>query len=184
MEVKKKGKGIVEWIIGLLLVISFVGLAVYTKGRLDEVAQMVSMEDSKLVLYEGPKTLKDATAEDIMSASELDRNFALMHSTDTTIKVNGYESYVYETNVNNNRAWSANYLPTQSRSPITYFDFEGIANIEVYVPNIELTTVKISPVSYGIEPVIDQVAHTVSFTVTEPNAYSLDRKSTRLNSSH
>lgn len=173
MEGKRKSIGILEWLIGIILIVALVVIAVYTKGRLDDVAQMVSMADSKLVLYEGPKSLKDATAEDIKSASEKDRDFTLKHSTDTTIKVNGYESYVYETNVNNNRVWSSDYLPTQSRAPITYFDFEGIANIEVSVSNIELETVKISPVSYGIEPVIDKVAHTVSFTVTRPDTYSL-----------
>ncbi len=173
MDKKRRIIGTVEWLIAVILLIVFGGLAWYTKDRQNEVKQMISMEDSRLVLYEGPKSLKDATADDIKSAAEDERDYSLMHSTDTVIKVNGYESYVYETNVNNNRNWAVNYLPTQSRAPITYFDFEGIANIEVSVPGIDLQSVKISPLSYGIEPVIDTAAHTVSFTVTVPDTYSL-----------
>lgn len=173
MDKKKRIIGILEWLIGLLLLIGCAALIWHIRGRQEEVKQMISMEDSRLVLYEGPKSLKDATAEDIKSAAEDERDFSLMHSTDTIVKVNGYESYVYETNVNNNRTWSPNYMPTQSRSPITYFDFEGIANIEVSVPNISIQSVKISPISDGITPVIDAAAHTVSFTITEPGTYSL-----------
>jgi hypothetical protein len=134
---------------------------------------MIDMGNSKLVLYEGPKSLKDAADEDMKTANEQQRDFSLMHSTKTMVQVNGYDSYVYETNVNHNRKWFGDYLPTQSRTPITYFDFEGIANITVTVPEIDLETVKISPLSYGIEPVIDTANHTVSFTITQPDNYTL-----------
>ncbi|MDF2542526.1 MAG: hypothetical protein K0S47_2244 [Herbinix sp.] len=173
MEGKKRILAIVEWMIALLLVASFVGIWMHTRQRQDEVAQMINMGDSKLVLYEGPKSLKDATDEDLKTVGEKMRDFSLLHCTDTMVRINGYDCYVYDTNVNHNRKWFGDYMPPQSRTPITYFDFEGIANIEVSVPNIELETVLISPISAGIEPVIDAVNHKVSFTVTDPGTYTL-----------
>ncbi|MDF2538987.1 MAG: hypothetical protein K0S76_2008 [Herbinix sp.] len=173
MEKKKRVLGIVEWIIVVALIGSLTYTAIYTKNRLQEVDEMINMTDSKLVLYEGPKSLKDATEGDLKALKERERDIALMHCTDTTIKVNGYESYVYDTNVNHNRSWSSDFMPPLSRTPVTYFDFEGIANIEVAVPNMELDTVKISPVELGIEPVINKEAHTVSFTIMEPGNYTL-----------
>jgi hypothetical protein len=173
MEKKKLVLGIMEWTVVLILVGLAVWLILQTKNRMQEVSEMINMNDSKLVLYEGPKSLKDATLEDLKTAGEDMRDISLMHCTDTTVKVNGYESYVYDTNVNHNRQWFGDYLPPLSRTPITYFDFEGIADIEVKVPEIDLKTVKISPLNADIEPVIDPVNHTVSFTITEPNTYTL-----------
>lgn len=173
MESKKQVFGIVEWLVVLLLIVLLSVLAIRTKDRLGEVKEMISMEDSKLVLYEGPKSLRDATKEDLKAAKEKDRDFSLLHCTDTIVKVNGYESYVYDTNVNHSRTWSPDYMPVQSRTPITYFDFEGIADIEVTVPDIELSSVKLSPVSMGIEPLIDEVNHKVSFTIKEHGNYTL-----------
>jgi hypothetical protein len=173
MEKRKRGFAIVEWFVVVILIAGILWSYLYTRNRLHEVGEMINMGDSKLVLYEGPKSLKDATAEDLKTVGEKIRDYSLMHCTDTIVQVNGYDSYVYDTNVNHNRKWFGDYMPPQSRTPITYFDFEGIANIVVTVPNIELETVKISPVSYGIEPVIDTVNHTVSFTVTEQDNYTL-----------
>lgn len=186
MERKKRVLGIVEWIVALVLAVTLAVVVVYTRDRLHEVSQMISMQDSKLVLYEGPKTLKDATADDLKTASESDktRDNSLLHSVDTIVKVNGYESYVYETNVNHNRMSDPQYRPTQSKTPITYFDFSGIANIEVTVPDIDLKTVKISPESLGIVPVIDAVAHTVSFTITEQGNYTLTFNDSPLRALH
>lgn len=128
---------------------------------------------SKVVLYEGPKSLRDATAEDLVSAPENQKDMALLHSTDTKIYVNGEECYVYETNVNHSRNWNANYLPSIGRTPIAYFDFEGIAEITVTVPDIEIESVKVSPVYAEIEPEVDAEAHTVTFRVTTPDTYTL-----------
>lgn len=173
MKKKKLIIAIAEWIIFLALTGALVWLAFSTKERIQEVDAMIDMGDSKLVLYEGPKSLKDAAEEDIKTVSEMNRDFSLMHCTDTKVAVNGYDCYVYDTNVNHNRQWFGDYLPPQSRTPITYFDFEGIADITVTVPNIDLTTVKISPLSYGITPIIDAEKHTVSFTITEPDNYTI-----------
>ena len=173
MKQRKLGLIIAEWAAAVIMLVVLGGLIFYIKTRQDEVSQMINMENSKLVLYEGPKSLKDATAEDLKTVSENQRDFSLMHCTDTLVSVNGYDCYVYDTNVNHNRKWFGDYMPPQSRTPITYFDFEGIAKIEVTVPDIDLETVKVSPVSYGIEPVIDAQNHKVSFTITSPDTYTL-----------
>lgn len=131
------------------------------------------MEHTSLVLYEGPKSLVDAGEEDLRNTSEKRRNFALMHCTDTKVRVNGQDCYVYDTNVNHTRQWVSDYMPPQSRTPIAYFDFEGMVEIEVEVPDRELESVKVSPLSYGIEPRIDKKAHTVRFTVNKPDNYTV-----------
>ncbi len=129
--------------------------------------------ETKVVLYEGPKSLRDATEEDLVSAPENKKDMALLHSTDTQVSVNGEECYVYETNVNHSRNWNAAYLPSIGRTPIAYFDFEGIAEITVTVPAVEIESVKISPLSAEITPVVDNEAHTVTFRVTTPDTYTL-----------
>lgn len=127
----------------------------------------------ELVLYPGPETLEDAEEEDLEDVSETERDIRLKHCVDTAVKVNGQECYVYETNVNHSRSWSADYLPKLSRTPITYFDFAGSADIEITVPNQDLEKVTISPLHYGIEPEIDREHHTVSFSVKEPDTYTV-----------
>ncbi|HHX13086.1 MAG TPA: hypothetical protein GX731_09700, partial [Clostridiales bacterium] len=173
MERKKLIVEIVEWLVLVGLIVLLFIIATKTRDRLEEVKEMVNMEDTKLVLYEGPKSLRDASKEDLKAAKEKDRDFSLLHCTDTIVRVNGYESYVYDTNVNHNRSWSVDYMPVQSRTPITYFDFEGIADIEVIVPDIDLESVKLSPLASGIQPLIDTVNHKVLFTITEPGNYTL-----------
>lgn len=159
-------------LIGFLL-ISLIPAALYVKNRLNEVKDGNMLKDAKLVLYEGPKSLKDAAPEDLKSTSEKQRDFSLMRCTDTEIKVNGYGCYVYDTNVNHTRQWVSNFMPPISRTPIAYFDFEEAAMIEITVPNINLENVKISPVSYGLEAKIDKEKHTVAFTVTKPDQYTV-----------
>lgn len=131
------------------------------------------LEESKVILYEGPQTLRDATEEDLVNTGENNRDMALLHCTDTKVRVNGQECFVYDTNVNHTRAWLSNYYPPQSRTPVAYFDFEGTVEIQVAVPNIDIENVKISPLSYGIEPIVDKEAHTVTFRVETPDAYTL-----------
>ncbi|MDF2589187.1 MAG: hypothetical protein K0S41_3028, partial [Anaerocolumna sp.] len=173
MKGKKQVLGIIEWLVVLALVISSVVVLRYIITRTDEVKEMVNMKDSKLVLYEGPKSLKDATEADLKTTGESLRDFTLKHCIDTKVSVNGYDCYVYDTNVNHTRQWVSDYMPPQSRTPITYFDFEGVANIKVTVPGIDLETVTISPVSANIKPVIDTINHSVSFTITKPDTYTV-----------
>lgn len=173
MKKKSIGLTLIEWALLALLAGTLVWLIFATKNRQETVSAMVNMGDSKLVLYEGPKSLKDATPEDLKTVGEKQRDFSLMHCTDTKVNVNGYECYVYDTNVNHNRQWFGDYMPPQSRTPITYFDFKGIADIKVSVPNIDLESVKISPLSDGIIPLMDAKNHTVSFTITKPDTYTV-----------
>ena len=128
---------------------------------------------AKLVLYEGPKSLKDATKEDLVATSEEGRDLDLKHCVDTSITVDGEDCYVYDTNVNHTRKWVSNYLPPISRTPITYFDFEGRADIVITVPEREIENVQISPVSYGIKPKVNKKDHTVSFSITKPDTYTI-----------
>lgn len=173
----KSKKGVlmqtIEWLMAAVLIVLAVMGFRYVNGKTAEVSKMIDFNDSKLVLYEGPKSLKDATEEDLKTTGEKLRNFTLLHCTDTTVKVNGYDSYVYDTNINHTRSWVSDYMPPQSRTPITYFDFEGAVKVQVTVPNIELNSVKISPVSEGILPEIDKENHRVMFTITKPDTYTL-----------
>jgi hypothetical protein len=164
---------IVEWVIVALLIILSAGGFIYINNKTEEVSGMVDFQNAKLVLYEGPKSLKDATEEDLQSANEKSRNFALLHCVDTKVKVDGYDCYVYDTNVNHTRSWVSNFMPPQSRTPITYFDFEGVAKVEVTVADKDLQEVKISPEKYHITPNIDKESHKITFTITEPDTYTL-----------
>lgn len=130
-------------------------------------------DNAIVVLYDGPETLEDATLEDLEAVSESERDYTLKHCVDTIVKVNGQESYVYDTNVNHTRTWYSNYEPPQSRTPITYFDFEGEVLIEVTVPEKEIESVKISPASYNIEPKVNKKNHTVTFAISEPDTYTV-----------
>ncbi|WP_310604931.1 glycosyl hydrolase family 28 protein [Anaerosporobacter sp.] len=165
---KNKVENIVIMLLSIAILIS-VGLIVYSKTSANEKNTVAS----KLVLYEGPKSLQDATEEDLVSGSEESRDFTLKHCVDTRITVDGEECYVYDTNVNHTRQWVSNYLPPISRTPITYFDFEGRADIVITVPEKDIESVQISPLSYGIKPKVNKKEHTVSFSITTPDTYTI-----------
>lgn len=178
MSKSKKGLVIQVLLIVILLAAAVVSVLYVQKKSADLAAKesipaVNILENAKLVLYEGPKSLKDATADDLKPANEIDRKTALLHCTDTKVTVNGYDCYVYDTTVSNSRTWDVNYLPKLSSTPITYFDFEGTAVIQVTVPDQDLSSVKISPVSSGLVPEIDKEKHTVTFTVTTPDNYTV-----------
>jgi len=128
---------------------------------------------TKLVLYEGPKTLRSATEEDLKATSESLRDFSLLKCTDTLIQVDGYDCFVYDTNVNHTREWVGNFMPPISRTPITYFDFEGTVTVTIQVPNIDIEEIQISPLSYGITPVVDVSNHQVTFDINEADTYTV-----------
>lgn len=132
-----------------------------------------ALAESKLKLYDGPKSIRLATESDLKATSEQLRDFSLLKSSDTIIKVNGYDSFVYETNVNHTRQWVSTYLPPISRTPMTYFDFEGVAKVEVTVPSQSLDSVVISPASYHIVPEIDLETKTITFEITHPDTYTI-----------
>lgn len=164
---------VIETILIVLLLLAVMTSAIHIKKEIDTRKDYNIMENAKLVLYEGPKSLKDASAEDLKAVSEKQRDFSLMHCTDTQIKVNGYDCYVYDTNVNHTRQWVDGYMPPISRTPIAYFDFEGAARIEITVPDQDLAKVKICPASYGLIPETDRESHTVAFTITKPDTYTI-----------
>lgn len=143
----------------------------YTLNKEQKEAAM--WENSKVILYDGPKSLRDATPEDLENASEYGRDFSLLHCTDTTITVNGMDCYVYDTNVNHTRQWVSNYCPPISRTPVAYFDFEGRAEITITVHDREINEVSISPASYGIVPKVDKEKNTVTFVIEQPDTYTL-----------
>lgn len=169
----KNGKAILQYLLIVALAVMSVGAVFVLKKELAMKEVKDAMAQSKVVLYEGPKSLRDATEEDLKNSSEKGRDITLLHCTDTQVTVNGTECYVYDTNVNHTRQWVSNYCPPMSRTPITYFDFEGMVEIQVTVPNIQLEEVKISPLSYEIEPQIDPEAHTVTFRIDTPDTYTL-----------
>ena len=127
----------------------------------------------KTYLYDGPESLKDATEDDLISASEKDRDFALKHCVDIHIKVNGQECYVYDTNVNHSRRWDENFMPLLSRTPVTYFDFEEKADIEITVSGQLSDKVSVHPLSYGITPSVNREQNTIIFSVDQADTYTV-----------
>ncbi len=156
----------------VLLVAIGISAVIMSKRIMSEGSENM-LEEAKLVLYQGPASLQDAAEEDRKSVSENQRDLSLMHCTDTLLKVNGYDCYVYDTNVNHTRKWVDGYVPPISRTPVAYFDFEGAAQISVTLTEREIETVKISPLSYGIVPEIDKENRTVSFMITTPDTYTI-----------
>lgn len=183
MEQKKKS-GILWIIIDILLLAVIVVAVVMMMQMSESYKDARTWDDAKLVLYEGPKSLQDATEDDIKSAPENARDFTLKHCTDTQVSVNGYDCYVYDTNVNHSRTWSSDYLPPQSRTPVTYFDFEGRADIVVTVPNMDIESVQVSPLDSKLALELDAAAKQVSFTITEPGAYTVTFNDSPLRAVH
>lgn len=169
----KKGKAIWQYLVMVVLLVLFLSGIFVLREQIMERIEINRFANTELILYDGPTSLRDATPEDLKNTSENGRDISLLHSTDTFVTVNGQDCYVYETNVNHTRQWVSNYCPPMSRTPITYFDFKGMVEIEIKVPNMELEAVKVSPLSYGIEPVVDKEAHTVMFCISTPDTYTL-----------
>lgn len=162
-----------EGIVIVVLFLCLIGVSVIVVNKKRPAKEVISIKETQLVLYEGPKSLRDATEEDLISANETAKDFSLLHCTDTLVRVNGYDCYVYDTNVNHSRKWYSDYMPPNARTPITYFDFEGVVEVTIEVPNITLETASVSPMQYGITPVIDKEKHTVTFTITKPDQYTI-----------
>lgn len=169
----KKSITIIQYLLMAVCVALIICAIPVIKAKQAVIADSKALSASKVILYEGPKSLRDATEEDLKNTAENNRDFSLLHCVDTKVTVNGKDCYVYDTNVNHTRSWVSSYYPPQARTPITYFDFEGSVEIEVTVPNIDIESVKISPVAYGIESIVDKDSHTVKFRVSNPDAYTL-----------
>lgn len=127
----------------------------------------------KAILYDGPKSLSNASEKDQECLPENLRDIRLKRCIDTRIEVDGEPCFVYDTNVNHSRSWEENYYPALSRTPIAYFDFEGKADIKITVLNQDIKEVSVHPLSYGIEAVINETEHTISFSITNPDTYTV-----------
>lgn len=112
---------------------------------------MAEEEPTLLTIYEGPKTM---TTSGIAS-----------------VTANGYDLFVYDVMVNHEHIWNANTQPT--RTPMTYFDFEGRVRIDVRMPGLEkpVESAKVQPLSCGIEPTVSDGV--VSFIIDRPGQYTV-----------
>lgn len=168
---------VIGWVVIYFLIVGIVYSAIQMPSAIEKMQQKNKVADSKVVLYEGPKSLQDSTQEDIDSMSEDARDFeeyAITHCVDTVVKVNGEESYVYDTHVNNTHTWKTDYYPAQERTPITYFDFDGTAQITVEVKDIDIKAVTVRPLKYNIKPEIDVKNHRVTFYIDTPDTYTVE----------
>lgn len=166
---------VVGCVIFYFLIVGIIATAIQIPASINRMSENNKISQSKVVVYDGPKSLKDATAADLELASEKDRDsIALMHSVNTKVSVNGQESYVYETIVNNTHTWMSDYFPALERTPITYFDFDGTVRVTVEVPETDIKSVTIRPLSYNIKPDIDTKKHTVSFVIDKPDTYTVE----------
>lgn len=106
---------------------------------------------NRITLYEGPKTMESSRT--------------------ASVRVNGYELFVYDVMVNHEHIWNANTLP--SSTPMTYFDFSGKARIEVRMPGLEndVESAVVLPGAAGIIPEVE--AGVVRFELTEPGQYTV-----------
>lgn len=173
---KPMGKGffVVGCVIIYFLIVGIVSAAIHLPVAITKISDNSEIKKAKVVLYDGPKSLKDATDADLEKASEEKRDISLMHCVDTKVAVNGKDCYVYDTNVNNTHTWMGDYMPAEDRTPITYFDFEGKVKITVTVPNTDIEYVNIRPLKYNIKPEINTKKHTVTFTIDTPDAYTVE----------
>ena len=110
-----------------------------------------SVTETKVVTYAGPSILK--TSEKV------------------SVKVENKELFVYETRVNDSRKFSWE-TPTR-KVPLVNFDFEGKVHVEVTIKeDVSITTAKVSPLVYGIKPVIN--GKTISFDLDYNDNYVLE----------
>jgi len=108
-------------------------------------------EATLLTIYEGPKTMNSSSV--------------------ASVSANGYDLFVYDVMVNHEHIWNANTQPT--RTPMTYFDFEGKVQIKISMPGLgkDVTSAKVIPRSYGIEPKVENGV--VTFCIDEPGQYTV-----------
>lgn len=130
--------------IGIILLIMMVFLCT---------AGLASAEQEKtlLTIYEGPKTMESSRT--------------------ASVSVNGYELFVYDVMVNHEHIWNANTQP--SSTPMTYFDFNGKARIEIRMTGLEqeVVSAEVLPTAAGIVPEIREGI--ICFTVSEPGQYTV-----------
>ena len=104
-----------------------------------------------LPIYEGPKTMESSRT--------------------ASVRVNGYELFVYDVMVNHEHIWNANTQPTYT--PMAYFDFSGIVGVEIEMPGLEhpVESAAVLPSAAGIVPEVRD--GTVRFDLEEPGQYTV-----------
>ena len=95
----------------------------------------------------------------------------LTTSSKVEVKVENKDLFVYETRVNDRRKFS---WDTPSRKvPFVNFDFEGKVHVEITVlEDVEIKSAKISPLVYGINPVIKD--KTIAFDLRYNDNYTVE----------
>ena len=107
--------------------------------------------EGQLTIYEGPRTMESSQT--------------------ASVRVNGYDLFVYDVMVNHEHIWNANTIP--SSTPMTYFDFRGKVRIEVEMPGLEhpVESAAVLPTAAGIVPEVE--GGVVRFELTEPGQYTV-----------
>ena len=110
-----------------------------------------AQDKTLLTVYEGPKT---------MTSSQT-----------ASVRVNGYDLFVYDVMVNHEHIWNANTQPTTT--PMTYFDFSGRALVEITMPGLPqaVESAEVLPTACGITPQVRDGC--VRFLITEPGQYTV-----------
>ncbi len=113
---------------------------------------IVLNDNTQVVLYDGPE---------IMTSSDM-----------VDISVEGHSVFAYETLVNYGRTFT--YTTSTAKVPVAIWDFEGTIEVRITIPgDVEVTSAKVSPAAYGIEPVIEN-GDTIVFTLEYPTAYTVE----------
>jgi hypothetical protein len=159
--IAKKGFGIANILFLILSIVTLISVVIFACLLISTVIADNGYTKSKLVLYDGPKTMK---------------------SSKTSVKVDGQNLFVYDTAVNNGHTWAADGNPPLTTTPITYFDMNGKVKVDVTIPNIDIKTCTISPLSDGITPIIKD--HTVTFDIGKPGDYTLQFNDSVVNAVH
>lgn len=89
-------------------------------------------------------------------------------SLDTRVLVEGEDIFVYETSVNNNRAFSE--YPELDKTPVAMFDFEGSVVVEIRREGIEQAIIR--PLALGVVPEV--VEGGLRFRVDEPALMTIE----------
>lgn len=109
-----------------------------------------SVKQTKLVTYDGPEYLSSSEKVDI--------------------SVNGNDLFVYETRVNHERVFS--WTMPNDLAPVSMFDFEGKVHVEIKVNDATVSSAKVSPLIYGIEPKVEN--NTISFDLEYSDNYVIE----------
>lgn len=110
-----------------------------------------TVTQTKVVLYDGP---------DVMQTSAV-----------ASVKVEGKETFVYDTRVNHERRFT--YLASNDYNQVVIFDFEGKVNVEIEIKNATtLHNVVVRPLEKKIQPVVN--GNKISFTLEYTDNYVVE----------